>query len=109
MLYRREGQVRLAPLYDRGSKASYPEIENRLAMQLGGDSDPDFVSLKEIAAFAQDTSLGFALASRRLVQLAERVRDKATEVERPDATAAKRFRLIVKRCEPVLPRFRPSR
>ena len=32
MLYRREGQVLLAPLYDRGSTASYPEIEKEIGL-----------------------------------------------------------------------------
>jgi serine/threonine-protein kinase HipA len=40
LVYRADGQTRLAPLYDLVSTTAYPELSARMAMKIGGESDP---------------------------------------------------------------------
>lgn len=106
ILYGRDGKGRLAPLYDVVSTVYYREIENKLAMKIGGQADPDLISPYEIEVFAKEASLGAALARRNVVNLAELVRTEAGEIDQPDETAEKLAKLIVARCESVLLRFK---
>jgi serine/threonine-protein kinase HipA len=41
LLYGKDGSVRLAPFYDLLCTAIYPELEQRLALRLGGERRPD--------------------------------------------------------------------
>ena len=106
ILYGRDGKGRLAPVYDVVSTVYYPEIENKLAMKIGGQANSDLVSPKDIEVFAQEASLGAALARRNVVELAELVRTKVSEIEQPDETAKKLATLIAGRCESLLLRFK---
>jgi serine/threonine-protein kinase HipA len=105
ILYERDGRARLAPLYDLVCTAYYPELENKLAMKIGGEANPDLVFPKQIEAFAREAKLGPAAVRRSVVDLAERVREKAADIEQPDKTAEKLAVLVVDRCESVLSRF----
>lgn len=105
LLYGREGKARLAPLYDLVSTIYYPEIEHKLAMKIGGEAKPDLIYPKEIEAFARDASLAVAATRRSVTDLAELVREKTTEIERPDGTSEKLAKIIADRCESVLSRF----
>lgn len=108
LLYGVDGTRRLAPLYDLVSTVYYPEIENRLAMTIGGEANPDLVFGKEIEAFAKDAGLGPALVRRRVSELAERVRLKIREMEKPDETAERLAVLISERCERLVAGGRKS-
>ena len=108
ILYRQDGKGRLAPVYDVVSTVYYPEIESKLAMKIGGQANSDLVSPKDIEVFAQEDSLGAALARRNVVELAELVRTKVGEIEQPNETANKVATLIAGRCESLLLRFKKS-
>lgn len=108
ILYGSEGTSRLAPLYDLVCTIYYPEIENRLAMKIGGQDNADLVYPKEIDAFAKEASLGAAQARRNLVALAELVRANVHEIDQPDETAQQIAGLIAGRCDGVLSRFSVS-
>lgn len=99
LLYDIDGTGRLAPLYDLVSTVFYPEIENRLAMKIGGEANPDRVAGKEIEAFAKDAGLGPALVKRRVSEFADRLRLRIREMEKPDEIAEKLAVLISERCE----------
>jgi serine/threonine-protein kinase HipA len=99
LLYDIDGTRRLAPLYDLVSTVFYPEIENRLAMKIGGEANPDLVAGKEIEAFAKDAGLGPALVKRRVSEFADRLRLRIREMEKPDEIAEKLAVLISERCE----------
>lgn len=99
LLYGAEGARRLAPLYDLVSTVYYPEIDNTLAMKIGGEANPDRVSGKEFDAFARDAGLAPAGVKRRVSELAERLRLQTGKMEKPDETAEKLAALISKRCE----------
>jgi hypothetical protein len=108
ILYGVDGKGRLAPLYDLVCTAYSPEIENQLAMKIGGQANPDLVYAKEIEAFARDANLGVAQTRRRVIQLAELVRTRVADIDKPDETAEKIARLIADRCDSVLSRFTSS-
>lgn len=87
-----------APLYDLMSTVYYPEIDNTLAMKIGGEANPDRVFTKEFEAFARDAGLAPAGVRRREAELADQVRSQTGEVDQPDETAARLAALIAKRC-----------
>lgn len=105
LLYERDGKARLAPLYDLVCTVYYPEIENKLAMKIGGEVNPDLIYPKEIEAFAKEAGLAAAATKRSVSDMAALVRDKAAEVEQPDETAKELAKLIADRCESILSRF----
>ena len=105
ILYGRDGKGRLAPLYDLVCSVYYPEIENRLAMKIGGQSNFDLVRPKDIEVFAKNANLGVALTRQRVAELAERVRIALEEMQKPDETAGEIAALIAVRCKKVLSRF----
>lgn len=106
LLYRRDGTVRLAPLYDLVCTVYYKEIENKLAMKIGGEANPDLVSFKEIEGFAMEANLAPAATRRAVSALAERVLDAAKKAAQPDETVVEIAALIMARCEKVLARFK---
>lgn len=105
ILYGSDGSARFAPLYDIVCTVYYPEIENKLAMKIGGETNPDLIFPEQIEAFAREAALGVAQTKRRLVEFAEIVRDKAKETDQSDETAEKLADLIVSRCDRFLSRF----
>jgi serine/threonine-protein kinase HipA len=105
ILYGRDGKARLAPLYDLVCTVYYPEIENKLAMKIGGETNPDLIYPDEIETFARGVGLAVAATKRSVLELAELVREKTAEIDQPDATSEELAKLIVDRCERVLARF----
>jgi serine/threonine-protein kinase HipA len=99
LLYGADGNRRLAPLYDLVSTVYYTEIDNTLAMKLGGVTNPDRVSGKALEAFARDAGLAPAGVKRRAVDLADRLRRLTETIDQPDETAEKLAALIAQRCE----------
>jgi serine/threonine-protein kinase HipA len=108
ILYGGDDKARLAPLYDLVCTVYYPEIENRLAMKIGGQANPDLVYPKEIEAFARDANLGVAQTRRRVIEFAELVRTKVDGIDKPDETAQNIAVMIAERCDSVLSRFTSS-
>ncbi|MEM0954639.1 MAG: type II toxin-antitoxin system HipA family toxin [Pseudomonadota bacterium] len=106
VLYSENGSARLAPLYDLVCTVYYPEIENRLAMKIGGEANPDLVGPAHLEAFAKEAGLGPAAVRRNLIELAVRVQARAGEVLQPDHTAQGVAEIVMQRCERVLLRFR---
>jgi serine/threonine-protein kinase HipA len=99
LLYGADGARRLAPLYDLVSTVYYPEIDNTLAMKIGGEANPDRVFGKEFEAFARDAGLAPAGVRRRVSELAEQLRLQTQTMDKPDETTEKLAELIARRCE----------
>ncbi|MCP5179021.1 MAG: HipA domain-containing protein [Pseudomonadales bacterium] len=106
LLYGRDGKARLAPLYDLVCTVYYPEIENRLAMEIGGEANPDLIYPKEIEVFAKEAGLAAAATKRSVSDMAALVLEKSAKIEQPDETAEKLAKLVAERCEKVLSRFK---
>jgi serine/threonine-protein kinase HipA len=57
LLYEPNSGVRLAPLYDVVSTAVYPDVTDRMAMAIGGVSDPARVDMEAWARLAEECGL----------------------------------------------------
>jgi len=99
LLYAPGGTCRLAPLYDVVCTVYYPEIDNTLAMKIGGQGNPDLVFASEIEAFAKDAGLAPAAVKRRVSEVADKVCVTIEEIDKPDETAEKIAAIIAKRCK----------
>lgn len=105
LLYGEDGSRRLAPLYDIVCTVLYPEIDNTLAMKIGGQSNPDRIFASEIEAFAKRVGLASAAVKRRTTELAEKVRSTAAQADKPDATAEQIAAIVTERCNSYLLRI----
>jgi serine/threonine-protein kinase HipA len=106
LLYLVDGRRELAPLYDLVCTVCYPEIENRLAMKIGREVNPDLVSRDQFDALAKEAGLGPALVKRRVPELADHVLNTVKGLDRTNATAEKLAAIISNRCTSVIERFK---
>jgi serine/threonine-protein kinase HipA len=68
-----EDGVRLAPLYDVVCTAAYPELDTRLALSIGDETDPDSIASIHFADLADDFSLNAKAFARECRRLSESV------------------------------------
>jgi serine/threonine-protein kinase HipA len=73
------GSLRLAPFYDLLSTAIYPKVSVRLAMAIGGSSDPGQVARKNWRALAKAIGVG-SFVEDTVRELAEALPDRAKGV-----------------------------
>jgi serine/threonine-protein kinase HipA len=73
-------ETRLAPLYDLMSTVAYPEVSNRMAMNLGGVGNSEDVTSDTWATFAKDVGLGVPFVRRRVQELAKLTGESLGEV-----------------------------
>jgi serine/threonine-protein kinase HipA len=75
--------VSLAPFYDVVCTRNYEGVERKLALHIGGASDPGHIGREQFAAFARETGTGEAFILRELDRimsdLDEKVEDYAHE------------------------------
>ena len=71
--------IRLAPFYDLLSTAAYPRISSRLAMAIGGRSDPGQIQGKDWRALAKTIGVG-AIVEDTVRDLAEELPERAGTV-----------------------------
>jgi serine/threonine-protein kinase HipA len=57
LLYGEDGSVRLAPFYDLLCTAVYPELDQRLAMRLGGERRPDHLRRRHWEKLAEELEI----------------------------------------------------
>jgi serine/threonine-protein kinase HipA len=77
ILYADQGP-QLAPLYDLLATVAYPELSANLAMKIGRRALIEDVDHAAWTVFSVDTGLGLPLIRRRVAELSESVRAKAT-------------------------------
>lgn len=99
LLYDPVGRARLAPLYDLVCTSVY-DVEQALAMSIGGVFDPDEVSSSSWSRLARDCGLSEAAMSRYVGDVAERVARCAT-VARDQAIAENWHRPVINRIHHV--------
>jgi serine/threonine-protein kinase HipA len=63
LLYESQAGSRLAPLYDVVSTAVYPDVTDRMAMAIGGVSDPAQVDIQSWMQLAEECELGRGIAT----------------------------------------------
>jgi serine/threonine-protein kinase HipA len=73
-----QGGVRLAPFYDLLSTAAYEgQVNNKFAMRMGKQKDPRYLSVPDLAAFAQQTGIGKRAVFAELRRLTDRIEKEA--------------------------------
>ncbi len=107
IVYHPDGIRRLSPLYDLVCTVFYPAIDNKLAMKIGGEANPDLVYPNEFERFAKDAGLAPTLVKRRVAETADKVLHSLANVNTPDDVSRKIAALIAKRCENMISRFKP--
>lgn len=60
----------LAPFYDLMCTAVYPELNNRMAMKIGGEDRPDWIIARRWEQFAKDIGVGYKMVRQMLVEMA---------------------------------------
>ena len=85
LLHARDGGPRLAPAYDLVCTQAYSTLSAKMAMAIGGESDPRNLSTEAWARFARDTGFGLPALRRFGVDMANRAKgglaDPLSEVE----------------------------
>jgi len=97
--------IRLAPLYDLVCTAYYPELTDRMAMQIGGVAKSALIHPSHIERFAADAGLGAAQTRTRIPALAERLLEKIPDIEKPNRNSEAVAALITERCKDYRSRF----
>jgi serine/threonine-protein kinase HipA len=93
LLYEPLTQARLAPLYDLVSTAVY-DVEQALAMSIGGAFDPNAIEIQNWLQLAEDTNLASRQLLLELRDLAERVERCARSV-RSQAAAEEWYHPVI--------------
>ncbi len=79
LLYRGD-EIRLAPFYDLVCTRAIARIDRRLAMAIGGQSDPGQVNPSHWQVLAGECGIRWRFLERRLETMAERLRDDLAPV-----------------------------
>jgi serine/threonine-protein kinase HipA len=106
LIYRMDGQTRLAPLYDLVSTAVYPELSTRMAMKIGGEYEPEKVGPKQFERLALEAGLSVPMVRNRVTELADAV-IAALPAATPEAPSSGVLAGQIKnRCQRIIQRFR---
>jgi serine/threonine-protein kinase HipA len=106
LLYRPNGTVRLAPLYDLVCTVYYEELTDKMAMQIGGEAKSALTFPAHIEKFAKAAGLGVAQTLARIPALAEKLLERIPGVEKPGKVSEAVAALATERCESYHGRFR---
>lgn len=108
LIYRTDGQTRLAPMYDLVSTAAYPELSTRMAMKIGGEYDPQKVGPKQIEKLANEAALSVPIVRNRALELADAV-IAALPAAAPDKPFAAELAVQIRnRCQRISQRFKKT-
>lgn len=94
-LRRRNGRVRLAPLYDLVCTVAYPASTSRMAMRIGRARESERVGRSDLERLAKDCGLNPSLVLQRARELTESIIDAVDQVETPHA-ASRQAAAVVK-------------
>ena len=86
LLYGEDGSVRLAPFYDLLCTAIYPDLDQRLALRLGGERRPDRLRRKNWERLAEELGIGPKAVLNELNRIVGRI-DQASESLAEEMTA----------------------
>lgn len=93
LLYHPLTSARLAPLYDLVSTAVY-DVEQRLAMSIGGEDDPNALGADDWDRLAADAGIGLRQLRAELGELSDRVR-RCTHLARDQSHAEGWFHPVI--------------
>jgi serine/threonine-protein kinase HipA len=90
-----DGGARLAPLYDLVCTQAYPDLSHDMAMKIGDERNPSKVIERNWRKFFKEAGIGQAAAERRLVEIAQRVREHVPILVKTDGSGAADFVPVV--------------
>ncbi len=108
LLYMLDKGTKLAPLYDVISTVFYPQLTDRMAMKIGGESRSDRVRPRNFEKLAEEAGLGRAMVARRVPELASRVLQTIDEIDVHGTGSADLAALIRARCKTLEQRYAHS-
>lgn len=82
LLYDETGSVRLAPFYDLLCTSVYPELDQRMAMRLGGERRPDRLRRKHWECLAEDLGIAPRAVFGELENLTQKIEQTAEALAR---------------------------
>jgi serine/threonine-protein kinase HipA len=100
------GKTRMAPLYDLLCTTFYPEISTKMAMKIGGEYDSRKLVGPNWDRMAEETGLNKPMVKRRVLEMAELIRQKLPDAALDHPTAEGVSRIIRESCEAAPKRFR---
>jgi len=106
LIYRTDGQTRLAPLYDLVSTAAYPELSAKMAMKIGGEYEPERIGPKQIEKLANEAALSGPMVRNQVLELTDAVLGALPLVTPGNPIAAELAGQIRYRCQRIIQRFR---
>jgi serine/threonine-protein kinase HipA len=106
LIYEAGSTMRLAPLYDLVSTVYYPELSSKMAMRVGGEYESDKLFTRHFEKLAEEAGLAKPLVRRRVRELAHATVEALPTLEINHQVARDVMRLIQKRCELFIERFK---
>lgn len=98
--------TRLAPLYDLVSTVYYPELSNKMAMKIGGETFAENILPKHFEKLAEETGLSAKIVVQRFRELIGKVEIETENIAIEQKTAQEILSQIKKRCELFRIRFK---
>jgi serine/threonine-protein kinase HipA len=100
------GKTRMAPLYDLLCTTFYPELSTKMAMKVGGEYDSRKLTGANWERMAEESGLNKLMVKRRVLEMAEQIRQKLPDGTIAHPTAEGVSKIIQKSCESASKRFR---
>ena len=100
------GKTRMAPLYDLLCTTFYPEISTKMAMKIGGEYDSRKLAGSNWDRMAEETGLNKPMVKRRVLEMAELIRQKLPDAALDHPTAESVSKIIKESCEAAPKHFR---
>jgi len=100
------GKTRMAPLYDLLCTIFYPELSTKMAMKVGGEYDSRKLTGANWERMAEESGLNKLMVKRRVLEMAEQMRQKLPDATIAHPTAEGVSKIIQKSCESASKRFR---
>jgi len=108
LLYLPDGSTRLAPLYDLIATVFYPELTDKMATKMGGESKSNLIFPKHVERFARNAGLAVPPTLARVSAVATTILEAMRNVDKPDEISKKVAALISERVERFIARFRKN-
>jgi serine/threonine-protein kinase HipA len=105
LIYRADGQTRLAPMYDLVSTAMYPELTTRMAMKIGGEYDAEKVGPRQIEKLASEAALSVPVVRNRARELADSIIAMIPTVASKEPFSENLVKHTTNRCHRFVQRF----
>ena len=106
LLYLPDGSTRLAPLYDLIATVFYPELTDKMATKMGGESKSNLILPEHVERFARNAGLAVPPTLARVSAVATTILEAMRNVDKPDEISEKVAALISERAESFIARFR---